>query len=1138
MSETPQSPKDTAAPEAGDAGVASGQSGAGQTGVGQTSSGQNNSGQTGEAGKGFGRTLTGRMLRGFALGVLSFVLLVVIAGAALLWYARGTDFAAPPWVKARIDARLAQELPDLAIAFDDLTLSVSDSYQPSLHLTDMRIRTAAGGDQIVLSDVTGSFDKAALLEGQVRPRVISVTGARIHVSRDANGRVGVAFGADQNAPPALAGGLDAAQTMGAISTLLDRPAFAKLRRIEGSNLIVQYEDRQAGRSWIVDGGVLGLSRDGEALKLNGNFALLGGHAFATTIELAVNARMHSPAATLSLAVQDAPARDIATQSPGLAWLGVLDAPISGALRVSMDDQGVIGPLNGTLQMGKGALAPDQTADPIPFDSARTYFTYDPARLRLTFSEIAVKSAWIEAVAEGRIDLTEVSGALPDAMIGQLRITELMVNPAGIYPAPLFLERAEADMRVTFDPFRLDLGRLDLRDRGQTLTLAGWVAAQPEGWDLSLTGRVPELTADDLLELWPPGALEKTRGWVAKNVLDGRVSDVQLGIRSQPEARPDLMLGFDFDDLITTFAPGFPPIDSASGHGELRGDRLVITADNGRIYAAEGEGLEIGGTSFIYENTRIKRGPAEVRVKARGEIGEVLSLIDSDPLRILTKAGRSPDLAQGQADVTAQLNFNLVKPLAADQIRVTYQAELREVTSDVILPERRFSADHLHVEGTARQIAVTGEADLGGIPVGGTWSSEFGPDAPGGSRVDGWVEVSEAVAAQLNLGLEPGTLGGTGRADIALNLPKGGVPSFDLRSDLSGISLSLAALNWSLGAKQTGELAVTGTLGKPARIDALSVSAPGLSASGAISLREGGGLDAARFDRVRIGGWLDAPVTLTGRSKGTSPAVAITGGTLDLRNASLGGGKAGKGGPLAVSLDRLTISDTLALRNMRGDFTTQGGMQGQFTGALNGSARIDGTIVPRNGQSAVRIRSDNAGAVLSAAGLMKKGRDGTLDLTLNPTGAKGTYDGVLAVRNIWLQDAPSMASLLSAVSVVGLLEQMSGNGIQFTHVDADFRLTPTQVILRKSSATGASMGIAMDGYYDLGRKVLDMQGVLSPVYAINGIGQFLTRKGEGLIGFNYRLTGPAAQPKVAVNPLSIFTPGMFREIFRRPPPTTN
>ncbi|WP_322866161.1 hypothetical protein U5922_008140 [Aquicoccus sp. G2-2] len=46
---------------------------------------------------------------------------------------------------------------------------------------------------------------------------------------------------------------------------------------------------------------------------------------------------------------------------------------------------------------------------------------------------------------------------------------------------------------------------------------------------------------------------------------------------------------------------------------------------------------------------------------------------------------------------------------------------------------------------------------------------------------------------------------------------------------------------------------------------------------------------------------------------------------------------------------------------------------------------------------------------------------------------------------------------------------------------------------------------------------------------------LTRKGEGLIGFNFKLLGTPDNPKVKVNPLSLFTPGMFREIFRRPPP---
>jgi hypothetical protein len=65
--------------------------------------------------------------------------------------------------------------------------------------------------------------------------------------------------------------------------------------------------------------------------------------------------------------------------------------------------------------------------------------------------------------------------------------------------------------------------------------------------------------------------------------------------------------------------------------------------------------------------------------------------------------------------------------------------------------------------------------------------------------------------------------------------------------------------------------------------------------------------------------------------------------------------------------------------------------------------------------------------------------------------------------------------------------------------------------------------------------MDFQGVVSPIFLLNGIGSFLTRPGEGLIGFNFTLRGPADSARVAVNPLSALTPGMFRDIFRRPPP---
>ena len=80
-----------------------------------------------------------------------------------------------------------------------------------------------------------------------------------------------------------------------------------------------------------------------------------------------------------------------------------------------------------------------------------------------------------------------------------------------------------------------------------------------------------------------------------------------------------------------------------------------------------------------------------------------------------------------------------------------------------------------------------------------------------------------------------------------------------------------------------------------------------------------------------------------------------------------------------------------------------------------------------------------------------------------------------------------------------------------------------------------MGISADGLYDMQARQLDLQGVVSPVYFLNGIGSILTRRGEGLFGFNYRMAGPAADPSVRVNPLSILTPGAFRQIFRRAPP---
>jgi len=444
------------------------------------------------------------------------------------------------------------------------------------------------------------------------------------------------------------------------------------------------------------------------------------------------------------------------------------------------------------------------------------------------------------------------------------------------------------------------------------------------------------------------------------------------------------------------------------------------------------------------------------------------------------------------------------------------------------------ASQLRLTADNSGLRIAGPVRLDGISADGAWEQRFGEAGRGRSRVAADLTLSQAVLETFKIALPDNSVSGSGPAQITIDLVRGQAPAFRLTSALRGVGVAIPAIGWSKAQNAAGELLVAGSLGPIPRVDTLEISAAGLSAKGEVILSDQGTLDQARFTQVRIGNWFDAPVTLRGRGKGRPVGVLIGGGTVDLRGASFGAG-GGDAGPMSFSLDRLQITEGIALTAFSGDFTGQGGFAGDFTGRLNGGPMVRGAVVPQRGRSAIRVRSDDAGGVARAAGLIKNAVGGTLDLTLLPAAGAGSFDGTVAIRNLRISDAPVMAALLDAISVAGLLRQLDGQGLAFDEVDAKFRLSPTQVILTEASAVGPGLGISLDGTYTLASKQIDFQGVVSPLYLLNGIGSFLTRKGEGLIGFNFNLSGSAAAPSVSVNPLSVFTPGMFREIFRRPVP---
>ena len=215
------------------------------------------------------------------------------------------------------------------------------------------------------------------------------------------------------------------------------------------------------------------------------------------------------------------------------------------------------------------------------------------------------------------------------------------------------------------------------------------------------------------------------------------------------------------------------------------------------------------------------------------------------------------------------------------------------------------------------------------------------------------------------------------------------------------------------------------------------------------------------------------------------------------------------------------------------------LTGTLTGTVNGQSPVTVDLAPLEGVQGVRVTSADAGGVFRSAKFVESLRGGTLDLVMKNT-ASGVLEGSLSVSNARLVETPAAVDLLSAISIVGALDQMvNGGGLSLSTIETRLSVSPKGVRLRDGIANGPALGITFDGLIAPSVGQLDLQGVVSPIYMLNAVGGlFSARRGEGLIGFNYRIYGNRASPIVDVNPLSLLTPGVFRELFRRPPPDLN
>ncbi len=1074
----------------------------------------------------------------FVLAQLLALLAIIALGA--LWVLEGRHVPVPKALAERLEARAEAALET---ELDVASLSVTAEGAGILRLVaeDIRLIGPEGTARFSLPRATVELGLRADWPPAPRARLLQVEGAVLTVKRRADGSLDL--GSDvlsaifSRTPPRTP-----VEAAGRVRNALSRPALETLEEIAFADLSFTLDDARSGRLWSVPASALTVQKQGGEISVALELAEPGRIALRATMPSEGPLRLN-----VSGLLADVPAPDVAEQVPALVWLAPLEADVSGALIGAYSEDGTLERLDGTLEIGPGHLA--RAADgQAEFDRAQAYFTYRPAPARLTFSQLVVEAPAGRFAASGHAYLHGPAGTLADAVTGQLTLQKAVIFARDGLPEEIAFSGGMIDAHLTLDPFALEIGQFALLGDGapdglpQRIAGHGRIAANEEGMGAAIAIQVPELSTAQALRLWPVTTMPQTRNWLGRNLLGGRLIGAEAGVSIVPGHPLDLSLSFRFRDSTVRALGGLPPITEGAGRASLQRDRFTLAIENGIMTPPLGGPIDVSGSAFTIPNTRQRPGQGDVRWRSDGSITSALSLIDQPPLNLMARTGRSVTLADGRAVLEGGLRFPVRRGVTPEDVDYAFRGALSSVRSDALVPGRSLSADALSLSVAPTGLQISGDVTLSGVETSVTYVQAFGQGAAP-PQVRASAPLTTEAAAAFGVALRSDLVTGSGRADIALSFPANAPAILALTSDLRGVGLRVPALGWAKGAGQSGTLELEARLrggGAPPEVDRIVLSAAGLSIAGDMELSGGGGVGTLRLDTARIGQWFDAPTTLRFSRPGRAPDVELRGGRMDLRQTpafAASGGAGGQGGRVRGGLSRVTLTDDITLTDVRLDLNGAGGWSGQMTGRVNGQAEITGQLrTEQRGRPSLRVTAANAGRVLAAAGAFEEAQGGSLDLTLRPAAQAGHWDGTLSVDGMRVTAAPGLAALLNAISVVGLLDQLNGPGLAFSTIRSAFRLTPRGVEITSASAVGPSLGISAEGIYDTRSQSVELQGVLSPIYFVNAIGQVFTREGEGLFGMTYSVSGSVQRPQVRVNPLAMLTPGVFREIFRAPVPS--
>jgi hypothetical protein len=807
-------------------------------------------------------------------------------------------------------------------------------------------------------------------------------------------------------------------------------------------------------------------------------------------------------------------------------------------------------------------------------SLRLVGRYDGASRHLALTSADFNAKEVRALLKGSGDFFYDASNKLDRVHAELSGKDIALDMPGVFAQAVGYQSLALKADFLTGPRQFNVTQFNVTGQGFALDASGTVTLNDHGAPgLVAKAHIPAMPVRALLRYWPLPVAPGARSWIDENIFAGELGplDAQTnfapGLLDQAIYPEDsLRLTFGLRNIEGNYVKGLTRATGVNGDALMTGDTFKANFTSGHIGP-----LTASRGTVVIPNLHQTGTVGQFGVHLDGAMIDVMSLIDMKPLNYPTKFGIDPKTTGGVASADLMFSLPMLADLPIDDVGISVKAAVSDFAV-TLGGHTRLTDGAVNFDIDNSHLHQVGAINLADSRLNVDWTEDFKTQDAVTSRLTVKGAMTEGGRQALNIGLAR-FFRGTVPITAEITGHRGNLLHADVTVDFTPATLFVPIVNLEKlpGQAATGHIGVTFASGNVVQDETIRISGPSLSLNGTADFNRDGELTVLNFPSVRMGPLNDLSFQL---SRGTA------GDDYLLRGRSLDGSKIGRNGSneqpgsggaaapddtpegrfhISARLDRVAMRDGVSIMPFNLDMAATGNRPSALT--LGGNV----TMGTKSAPIAASLETGAAGRkmVLTSgdAGLLARGvfafesmRGGALTATVNlpgqasdienPASPAPDFTGVLNVKKFQMVNQPMISRLFAAAgSLSGIGDLMGGDGISLDEWNMPFSSKNNVISVNGARVVGA-VGATADGYIDRPHNSLALKGTLVPAYGLNSVlsnipllGDLLaSKKGEGIFGVTYSVTGNSDQPSISTNPLSMLTPGILRRIFEGHIPT--